>query len=146
VQGLDYIMTDLSATPASTSSSPSSFPQATPATPQSHGTQTQPSAASAKASTPTWSSQRSGQYQSSKQRATLTCSETSRKPDEVYAIIERLAPHGRKLELFGRKHNTRPGWLTLGNQLGTSQVAEADLHGRLVTRYPNQQFELVGAS
>lgn len=28
----------------------------------------------------------------------------------------RLAPHGRKLELFGRKHNTRPGWLTLGNQ------------------------------
>lgn len=54
--------------------------------------------------------------------------ETSRKPDEVYGVIERyvpfldfkltgrLAPHGRKLELFGRKHNTRPGWLTLGNQ------------------------------
>lgn len=43
-------------------------------------------------------------------------SETSRKPDEVYGVIERLAPHGRKLELFGRKHNIRPGWLTLGNQ------------------------------
>jgi len=32
----------------------------------------------------------------------------------------RLAPHGRKLELFGRKHNTRPGWLTLGNQCTSS--------------------------
>jgi mRNA (2'-O-methyladenosine-N6-)-methyltransferase len=42
--------------------------------------------------------------------------ETSRKPDEAYGVIERLAPHGRKLELFGRKHNVRPGWLTLGNQ------------------------------
>nr|XP_018261410.1 mRNA methyltransferase [Kwoniella dejecticola CBS 10117]OBR83568.1 mRNA methyltransferase [Kwoniella dejecticola CBS 10117] len=57
--------------------------------------------------------------------------ETSRKPDEVYGVIERLAPHGRKLEMFGRKHNTRPGWLTLGNQLGDSQVAEEDLHERL---------------
>ncbi|WWC71647.1 uncharacterized protein I206_105605 [Kwoniella pini CBS 10737] len=57
--------------------------------------------------------------------------ETSRKPDEVYGVIERLAPHGRKLEMFGRKHNTRPGWLTLGNQLGDSQIAEEDLHNRL---------------
>jgi mRNA (2'-O-methyladenosine-N6-)-methyltransferase len=56
--------------------------------------------------------------------------ETSRKPDELYAIIERLfcAPSGggedftnpgeeassdqpvRMVELFGRQHNTRPGW------------------------------------
>jgi len=35
--------------------------------------------------------------------------ETSRKPDEVYGIIERLCPGGRKVEIFGRKHNTRPG-------------------------------------
>ncbi|OCF37864.1 mRNA methyltransferase [Kwoniella heveanensis BCC8398] len=60
--------------------------------------------------------------------------ETSRKPDEVYGVIERLAPHGRKLEMFGRKHNTRPGWLTLGNQLGDSQVAESDLHDRLAQK------------
>ncbi|WVQ68236.1 uncharacterized protein L199_006443 [Kwoniella botswanensis] len=60
--------------------------------------------------------------------------ETSRKPDEVYGVIERLAPHGRKLELFGRKHNTRPGWLTLGNQLGDSQIAEEDLHDRLAQK------------
>ena len=35
--------------------------------------------------------------------------ETSRKPDEVYRIIERMCPGGRKLEIFGRKHNTQPG-------------------------------------
>ncbi|TXT15648.1 hypothetical protein VHUM_00151 [Vanrija humicola] len=69
--------------------------------------------------------------------------ETSRKPDETYGVIERLAPEGRRLELFGRKHNVRPGWLTLGNQLGDSQVTEPDLHARLVERYPNQKFNLV---
>lgn len=35
--------------------------------------------------------------------------ETSRKPDEVYGMIERMCPGGRKVEIFGRKHNTRPG-------------------------------------
>ncbi|EIW67329.1 mRNA methyltransferase [Tremella mesenterica] len=69
--------------------------------------------------------------------------ETSRKPDEVYGVLERLAPHGRKLELFGRKHNIRPGWLTLGNQLGESQIAEPDLHARLRQRYPQQPFHLI---
>lgn len=48
--------------------------------------------------------------------------DTSRKPDEVYGIIERLAPGGRKLELFGRKHNARSGWLTVGNQLRSDQI------------------------
>lgn len=32
--------------------------------------------------------------------------ETSRKPDEVYGLIERMCPGGRKVEIFGRKHNT----------------------------------------
>ena len=36
--------------------------------------------------------------------------ETSRKPEEVYGLIERLCPGGRKVEISGRKHNTRPGW------------------------------------
>jgi len=36
--------------------------------------------------------------------------ETSRKPDEVYGIIERMCPGGRKVEIFGRRHNTRPGY------------------------------------
>lgn len=37
--------------------------------------------------------------------------ETSRKPDEVYGIIERMCPGGRKVEIFGRKHNTRTGYV-----------------------------------
>jgi mRNA m6A methyltransferase catalytic subunit len=37
--------------------------------------------------------------------------ETSRKPDEAYGLIERMCPGGRKIEIFGRKHNTRPGWV-----------------------------------
>lgn len=43
--------------------------------------------------------------------------ETSRKPDEIYRMIERISPHGLKLELFGRQHNLRDNWITLGNQL-----------------------------
>ncbi|GBE79234.1 MT-A70-domain-containing protein [Sparassis crispa] len=64
--------------------------------------------------------------------------ETSRKPDEVYGMIERMCPGGRKIEIFGRKHNTRPGWLTLGNQLGTDQIYEEDLAARIKARYPER--------
>ncbi|KAG8903828.1 hypothetical protein FRB99_002679 [Tulasnella sp. 403] len=60
--------------------------------------------------------------------------ETSRKPDEVYGMIERMCPGGRKLEIFGRKHNTRPGWITLGNQLGQDQIYEEDLAQRIQAR------------
>jgi len=35
--------------------------------------------------------------------------ETSRKPDEVYGLIGRMCPGGRKIEIFGRKYNPRPG-------------------------------------
>ncbi|KAF9816297.1 hypothetical protein IEO21_04162 [Rhodonia placenta] len=61
--------------------------------------------------------------------------ETSRKPDEVYGLIERMCPGGRKVEIFGRRHNTRPGWLTLGNQLGPDQIYEEDLAARIKARY-----------
>ncbi|KAI0637872.1 MT-A70-domain-containing protein [Trametes polyzona] len=64
--------------------------------------------------------------------------ETSRKPDEVYGMIERMCPGGRKIEIFGRKHNTRPGWLTLGNQLGADQIYEEDLRARIKARYPER--------
>ncbi|KXN87907.1 N6-adenosine-methyltransferase 70 kDa subunit [Leucoagaricus sp. SymC.cos] len=58
--------------------------------------------------------------------------ETSRKPDEVYGLIERMCPGGRKIEIFGRRHNARPGWLTLGNQLGPmDQICEEDLLKRV---------------
>jgi len=57
--------------------------------------------------------------------------ETSRKPDELYGMIERLVgPHARKLEIFGRDHNTRPGWFTIGNQLRGNQIVEHDVQKR----------------
>ncbi|TFK43193.1 MT-A70-domain-containing protein [Crucibulum laeve] len=66
--------------------------------------------------------------------------ETSRKPDEVYGLIERMCPGGRKIEIFGRKHNTRPGWLTLGNQLGPDQIYEEDLAARIKNKYPDRNI------
>lgn len=56
--------------------------------------------------------------------------ETSRKPDEIYDIIERLCPGARKIEIFGRKHNIREGWVTVGNQLPPTQ-----LFGDTLTRF-----------
>lgn len=47
--------------------------------------------------------------------------ETSRKPDEMYPLLERLSPGTRKLEIFARPHNVRPGWVSMGNQLGEQQ-------------------------
>jgi len=64
--------------------------------------------------------------------------ETSRKPDEAYTLIERLCPGGRKMEIFGRKHNARAGWLTIGNQLGNDQIFEPDLLERMRARYPER--------
>ncbi|KAF8845752.1 MT-A70-domain-containing protein [Paxillus ammoniavirescens] len=72
--------------------------------------------------------------------------ETSRKPDEVYGLIERMCPGGRKVEIFGRKHNTRPGWLTLGNQLGPDQIYEEDLAARIKARYPERVVGMSGTS
>lgn len=44
--------------------------------------------------------------------------EKSQKPDQMYHIIERMCPGGRKIEVFARNHNLRKGWLSLGNELG----------------------------
>ncbi|CEP60537.1 mRNA (N6-adenosine)-methyltransferase LALA0_S01e13190g [Lachancea lanzarotensis] len=65
--------------------------------------------------------------------------ETSRKPDELYGMIERLVgPHARKLEIFGRDHNTRPGWFTIGNQLNGDKVCELDVKMKY-NRYLHKQ-------
>jgi len=64
--------------------------------------------------------------------------ETSRKPDEIYAVIERLAPGSRKLELFGRPHNVHPGWMTLGNQLEGVKIINDEMHKK-VTDFVEQQ-------
>lgn len=54
--------------------------------------------------------------------------ETLRKPDEVYDLVERIVGvHSRKLEIFGRDHNVRPGWLTIGNQLTGTSIHEKDV-------------------
>ena len=42
------------------------------------------------------------------------------KPEELYSIIEHFCNCRRRLELFGRDNNIRPGWLTLGNELSSS--------------------------
>eukprot|EP01116_Phalansterium_solitarium_P011221 TRINITY_DN26841_c0_g1_i2.p1 TRINITY_DN26841_c0_g1~~TRINITY_DN26841_c0_g1_i2.p1 ORF type:complete len:556 (+),score=38.27 TRINITY_DN26841_c0_g1_i2:66-1733(+) len=57
--------------------------------------------------------------------------ETSRKPDEIYDVLERLSPATRKLEIFGRKHNLHPGWITLGNQLDGSYVIDREILAKL---------------
>lgn len=42
----------------------------------------------------------------------------SKKPEEIYEIIEKMLPGSKKIELFARNQNLRDGWLSLGNQLG----------------------------
>lgn len=54
-------------------------------------------------------------------------------------MIERILGgkgKGRKVELFGRKHNLRPGWWTLGNQLGErDQVFEPAVVENMAQRW-----------
>ncbi|EGR30425.1 methyltransferase like 3, putative [Ichthyophthirius multifiliis] len=66
--------------------------------------------------------------------------ETSRKPDEIYNLIERLSPGGKKIELFGRPHNTMPGWLTLGNQLPGIYLEDQDIVDRYQDAYPDSDL------
>ena len=68
--------------------------------------------------------------------------ETSRKPDEMYSLLERLSPGTRKLEVFGREHNTRPGWVTLGNQLPGVRLHEEAMRRKFLARYPERVAEL----
>jgi mRNA (2'-O-methyladenosine-N6-)-methyltransferase len=62
--------------------------------------------------------------------------ETSRKPDEIYELIERMRPGGRKLELFARPHNRRKGWISLGNQLPGVYFVEPEQVERFNEAYP----------
>merc|ERR1711964_965193 len=56
--------------------------------------------------------------------------ETSRKPDEIYSLIERMWPASMKIELFGRQHNCMDNWITLGNQLPGANLCNEALHQR----------------
>jgi len=61
--------------------------------------------------------------------------ETSRKPDELYLMIDRLMGEkrdtARKLEIFARENNLREGWLSLGNQLPPTHLTDPILIGKL---------------
>ena len=46
------------------------------------------------------------------------------KPDQIYQLIELMCPQSAKIELFARNHNLRPGWLSLGTQLGEQFLQE----------------------
>ncbi|KAK9819438.1 hypothetical protein WJX74_004366 [Apatococcus lobatus] len=61
--------------------------------------------------------------------------ETSRKPDEMYSLIERLSPGTRKLEIFARQHNVRPGWVSLGNQLDGVKIMDSEMKARYDAKY-----------
>jgi len=42
----------------------------------------------------------------------------SQKPTEIYEMIEEIfGEKGRFLEIFGRRHNLRSKWTTIGNEL-----------------------------
>jgi N6-adenosine-specific RNA methylase IME4 len=56
--------------------------------------------------------------------------EHSRKPDEAYALIERMYPDLPKIELFARAR--RPGWDVWGNQAPHEQTEEDDRLRQLI--------------
>ena len=63
--------------------------------------------------------------------------ETSRKPDEMYSLLERLSPGTRKLEIFARPHNVQPGWVCLGNQLDGTRIADPEMLAAYTKAYGN---------
>ncbi|XP_057968670.1 N6-adenosine-methyltransferase MT-A70-like [Malania oleifera] len=67
--------------------------------------------------------------------------ETSRKPDEMYPMLERISPRTRKLELFARMHNTHAGWLSLGNQLQGVRLVDEGLRARFKAAYPDVEVQ-----
>ncbi|MCL7026459.1 hypothetical protein MKW94_006554, partial [Papaver nudicaule] len=67
--------------------------------------------------------------------------ETSRKPDEMYPLLERISPRTRKLELFARMHNTHSGWMSLGNQLQGVSLVDEGLRARFKAAYPEVEVQ-----
>ncbi|BBM97852.1 mRNA m6A methyltransferase catalytic subunit [Marchantia polymorpha subsp. ruderalis] len=67
--------------------------------------------------------------------------ETSRKPDEMYPLLERISPRTRKLELFARMHNTHAGWISLGNQLNGVRLVDEELRARFKSAYPEVEVQ-----
>jgi len=68
--------------------------------------------------------------------------ETSRKPDEIYNLIERMFPNQQKLELFGRPHNVHENWITCGNQLDGVRLVDEEIVKRYNQEYPQNPTEV----
>ena len=47
-------------------------------------------------------------------------------------------PTGQKLEVFGRPHNTREGWITLGNQVDGVRICDEALLRRYNSVMPDK--------
>lgn len=61
--------------------------------------------------------------------------EASRKPDEMYALLERLSPNTRKLELFARSHSLHKGWMGLGGQVPGNRLLDPDVLAKYEQKY-----------
>lgn len=42
----------------------------------------------------------------------------SQKPDQLYTIIDLMMPGSKKVEIFAKNNNLKPGWLSMGNEIG----------------------------
>jgi len=65
---------------------------------------------------------------------------SSKKPNELYDIIERFCMGRKRIELFGCAHNLRPGWLTIGDSNGgipKSSNYDAMYYNSLFSNTPN---------
>jgi len=67
--------------------------------------------------------------------------ETSRKPDEIYNLIERMFPNCQKLELFGRPHNVHENWITCGNQLDGVRLCDEEIVKRYNAEFPGERIQ-----
>mmetsp|Transcript_10457 Transcript_10457/g.18858 ORF Transcript_10457/g.18858 Transcript_10457/m.18858 type:complete len:670 (-) Transcript_10457:29-2038(-) len=68
--------------------------------------------------------------------------ETSRKPDEIYNLIERMFPNCLKLELFGRPHNVHENWIICGNQLDGVRICNDEIVRRYNKLFPHAKTDL----
>lgn len=48
------------------------------------------------------------------------------KPPELYNLIENFCMGARRIELFGNRKNLRPGWLTVGIEVGEASVPDGE--------------------